>query len=194
MFCAYVVCLCVVLCVCVYVYVCVCVCVCVDGQKIAKRLSRQIARETKNIKDLLVEHNLCCSSGDSLPYSSALDLEVLSTLLEIAHSSPEMKKKHEVVEEYLLLLRSREEIKLIEVEVDSVVAFYSSKKAVIEAEIKQFSDTSARSIGAKCLLIQLLQEVIQLQQCMESTRRTMKEPRLTNEYFTFSSSESDDDF
>jgi len=176
---------------CVYV---ACVCVCVDGQEIAKRLSRQIARETKNIKDLLVEHNLCCSSGDSMPYSSALDLEVLSTLLEVAHSSPEVKKKHEVVEEYLLLLSSREEIKLIEVEVDSVVSSYSSKKAVIEAEIQRFSDMSARSVGAKCLLIQLLQEVIQLQQRMESTRRTMKEPRLTNEDITYSSSESDDSF
>ncbi len=69
-------------------YVCVCVRVCVDGQKIAKCLSRQIARETKNIKDLLLEHNLCCSNTDSLSYSSALDLEVLSNLLAVSHSSP----------------------------------------------------------------------------------------------------------
>ncbi len=73
--------------------VCVFVCVCVDGQKIAKHLSCQIARETKNIKDLLLEHNLCCSNTDSLPSSSALDLEVLSNLLAVAHSSPEINKK-----------------------------------------------------------------------------------------------------
>ncbi len=40
---------------CCVVCVCVCVCVCVAGQKIAKRLSRQIARETKNINPLTGE-------------------------------------------------------------------------------------------------------------------------------------------
>ena len=165
-----------------------------DGQKIAKRLARQIGRETKIIKGLLLEHNLCCSSSDSLPYTSALDLEVLSTLLTIAHSSPEMRKKHDIIEEYFLLLRSREEIELFEVEVDTAIKFYSSKKSIIEAEIRHRSDSSAYSIGAKCLLIQLLQVVVKLQQGMESTSRAMKEPVVIDEGITSSDSESDTDF
>ena len=164
-----------------------------DGQKIAKRLARQIARETKIIKGLLLEHNLCCSSSDSLPYTSALDLEVLSTLLTIAHSSPEMRRKRDIIEEYFLLLRSREEIELIEVEVDTAIKFYSTKKSVIEAEIRHRSDSSAY-IGAKCLLIQLLQVVVKLQQGMESTSRAMKEPIVIDEVITSSDSESDTDF
>ena len=135
----------------VCVFVCGCGCGCVrhtDGQKIAKRLAKQISRESKIVKDLLLEYNLCCLDDDHrLPLSSAFKLEFLSTLLTIAHSSPERNKRQEIIEEYFLLLRSREEIELLEAEVNNAMQHYSVKKDTIEAEILRHSDSSAYNVG-----------------------------------------------
>ena len=121
-----------------------------DGQKIAKRLAKQIARESKTIKDWLLEYNqYCLDDDDKLVLSSVFNLEVLSTLLTVAHSSPERNKKQEIFEEYLLLLRSHKEIELLEAEVNSARKHYLAKKATIEAEIVRHSDSlSPYSVGA----------------------------------------------
>ncbi len=72
-----------------------------------------------------------------------------------------------------------------------MLTFYSSKN---EAEMQQYSDSSAYSIGAKCLLTQLFKDVTQLHQSMENTKMVMKEPHMNEEYIICSSSESDSDF
>ena len=166
-----------------------------DGQKIAKRLAKQIARESKTIKDLLLEYNqYCLDDDDKLVLSSVFNLEVLSTLLTVAHSSPERNKKQEIIEEYLLLLRSHEEIELLEAEVNNARKHYLAKKATIEAEIVRHSDSlSPYSVGAKCLLIGLLHDLVKLQKEMESTFRAMKERTDVQDIICSSDSDSDSD-
>lgn len=130
-------------------------------------------------------------SSDGLALSSAFNLEYLSTLLTIAHSSPEAKKKQEIIEEYLLLLRSREEVELLENEAKNVIQYYATKKGIIEAEILGLSDSSDFSAGAKCLLTHLLHNVVQLLQDMQSSYAIMKES--TNFQNVVCSSDSDSD-
>ena len=53
---------------------------CVDGQKIAKKLSQQITKETSSMKRLLSEYNsICCTPDayDFLSFSEALSNGVI---------------------------------------------------------------------------------------------------------------------
>ena len=101
-----------------------------------KRMAKQIAKEVKLIKDLQQEYNSCCSSdiaiGHSLSLSSAYDLEYLSTLLTTAHTTPEMNSRHELIEEYVMLMRSREEVELLEIEANNAINFYSAKRTLLK--------------------------------------------------------------
>ena len=65
----------------------------VDGQKIAKKLSVQISKETKKIKSLLPEYNACqvVIGGDSAPLlllEEALDPSLLAAVLKPNSSLP----------------------------------------------------------------------------------------------------------
>ncbi len=67
--------------------VCVCVCVCagiwVDArwtEDLQKLFVSANCKGNEENKSLLLEHNLCFSNDESLQYSSAVDLEVLSNL------------------------------------------------------------------------------------------------------------------
>ena len=103
----------------------------------------------------------------------------------VANSSPEMKKKHDVIEEYLLLLRSWEELKLIEVEV-----FILQRKLWLRQRYSLIQIPQHIQLG----LMQLLEEVTQLQLSLEKTTRAMKDCNVADEDIAYSSSESDSDF
>jgi len=173
--------------------VCVCVWCHTDSQKIAKRLAKQIAKESKIVKDLLLKYNSCCLDDDHRPQlSSALNLEFLS-LLTVAHSSPERNKRQEIIEEYLLFLRSREEIELLEAEVNNSIQHYSSQKDIIEAKVLHHSDSSPYSVGAKCLLIWLLHDVVKHEEGIQSTLRAMKKRDEVQDIVCSSDSDFDSD-
>ncbi len=144
---------------------------------------------------MLLEHNITFSTatGD-LPLSLALNLEYLSNLLSVVHSSPEANRKHTIIEEYLLMMRSHEEMELISKEVQNSIHYYSCKLNIIEAEIRKQSEfgQSAYAMGAKCLLTSFFQRIRKLQQAMESTDRAIKASRV-KEVITSSDSESDID-
>jgi len=96
------------------------------------------------------------------------------------------------VEEYFMMLRSREEIELLENEVKSALKYYSDKKEAIEAQILHHSHlSSAYNVGAKCLLMRLLEDVLKLQNAMDSTFRAMKERSCVQDDIFFS---GDSDF
>lgn len=44
-----------------------------DGQKIAKKLSVQISKETNSLKSLLLEYNACISADSTISVAEALD-------------------------------------------------------------------------------------------------------------------------
>jgi len=149
-----------------------------DGQKIVKRLARQIAKESKIIKNLLLEHNSCCLSDDNhcLTLTSAYNLECLSNLLMISHSSPERARRQEIIEEYYYSsMRSHEEIELLISEVQNAIQFYTSRIDKIEAEFFLQSKLSEYNIRAKVLLNSLLHNTSKLHQDMMSTYTIMKE-------------------
>lgn len=134
------------------------------------------------------------TTTDHLPLSSALNLECLSNLLSVVHSSPEANRRRTIIEEYLLMIRSHEEMELISAEVQHCIHYYSSKLSIIEAEIlsRSESELSAYAMGAKCLLNCLFQRVRKLRQAMESTNRAIKASHV-KEIDSYSDSESDSD-
>lgn len=130
-----------------------------DGQKIAKRLAGQIKKEVNIIKGLLQEFNMCTLGDVSL--EMAMDPSYLAQ--RYSKFEPIRDNSHqEVIEAYLMICRSKEEMTMLESEADNAVQFYSHKKQAILKEIEHRSldsENSAFNVGARCLLHQLLVEV-----------------------------------
>ena len=101
----------------------------VDGQKIAKKLSRQVTSETKRLRTLLEEYNICqlVVNSSSIQITldealdEALDPEILSSKL---HADTTSSKPHQdILEAYLQMKRSNEEIVLLESEMANTIHF-----------------------------------------------------------------------
>ena len=68
----------------------------IDGQKIAKKLSQQLSKETNAIKILLQEHNACSNeSCDEMTLSDAMDPSVIATKLEQVGLARHIKRERE---------------------------------------------------------------------------------------------------
>ena len=96
-----------------------------DGQKIAKKLSRQVTSETKRLRTLLEEYNTCqlvvSSSLIQITLDEALDPEVLFSKL---HADTTSSKPHQdILEAYLQMKCSNEEIVLLESEMANTIHF-----------------------------------------------------------------------
>ncbi len=105
-----------------------------DGQKIAEKVSSQISKETKLISRSMVEdYNACSIEGDSQPAIMAEEvlnpitfedkLQVLGVWCQ--GTEPE---KREMMDSYLKLCRSIEELCMLTEEVKNMVIFYEQKK------------------------------------------------------------------
>ena len=69
-----------------------------DGQKISKKLSLQISKETKKIRELLPEYNACTnvsSECSPLEMNDALDPTKLTTIMDTTSIS---NSKRELIE------------------------------------------------------------------------------------------------
>ena len=118
----------------------------IDGQKIAKRLSGQILKETKRIKTLLLNYSVCPSKVE-LSIKEALDPSVLSIKLDHRSKSKTMAVKQDLLQARLLIQRSQEEIDMIQCELHNTLAFFQRKKDTIDTEIvklKLFNNDFAR--------------------------------------------------
>lgn len=85
-----------------------------DGQKIAKKLSIQISKETNNIKSLLED-------GKLLSIPEALDPSTYSTILSTPHFS---ESKQQLIEAFLMMKRSTEEIIILRTEMKNTAHYY----------------------------------------------------------------------
>ena len=74
-----------------------------------------------------------------------------------------MNERQGTIENYLMLSRSHEGIKLLEVEVHNAVNFYAETTSFIVSEIQCRAEPSKYNIGAKCLLMKLLDDVVDLE-------------------------------
>ena len=86
----------------------------VDGQKIATKLSKQITKETNNLKSLRHDYNACLSQDDSsgiIAIEKVLDPVKLEDWLRAlgVWCLGTVPEKIEVMDSYLMLCRSKEE-------------------------------------------------------------------------------------
>ena len=109
----------------------------VSGQKIAKKLSQQLSKETNAIKTLLQEHNAC--SNESCDEMTLSDAMVIATKLkQVGLATPtgiSSGKKREVIDAYLLMCRSSEEISMLEKEMHSIFHYYEKRENVITYQL-----------------------------------------------------------
>ena len=116
-------------------------CIIVDGQRIAKKLSSQIAKETKIIRGLLDEYCVC-QAGDTshvLSLQDALDPHLVGSRLQqmgIFCSTIASGQKREVIDCYLSLCRSKEEIVMLKQEAEYLVLYYKKMQQTLELEIQ----------------------------------------------------------
>ena len=143
-----------------------------DGQKIAKRLSSSITKETRKTKQLLEEYNTV-SSQVSTQYIPASTSEVFSTtsdfwqsLAPITQTSSTIPSntQRDIVEAALLIRRCNEELQLLKQEMHNVISYWKRRIECITTqlqhmenhEIQAESDTFHK--GVKCLFTKLLWE------------------------------------
>lgn len=121
-----------------------------DGQKIAKKLSVQISKETSSLKSLLRDYNACNAVGGDTSYeaitiSVALDSSVIEEKLRAFGSwntAVATGEKRLIIDSYLRLCRSREELSMLKEEVANLVACYEEKKKSIAERVDQLSNSN----------------------------------------------------
>ena len=129
----------------------------VDGQKIAKKLSVQISKETKKIESLLPEYNACqvVIGGDSAPLlllEEALDPSLLAAVLKPNSSLP-FDSKRELIDAYIMMKRSSEEISMLDTEMENTTQYYLDRKNTLQKLLESFSQRGdAFGRGAVALL------------------------------------------
>ena len=131
-------------------------CYLADGQKIAKKLSLQISKETKKIKELLPEFNAChvvVSKHEPLQLQEVLDSSKLTTIVH-PHSS---SSKRELIDAYFTIKRADEEISMVAMEMTYTRQHYVHEISAVQNCIQQYSKkTDAFSRGSVALLHGLL--------------------------------------
>ena len=143
-----------------------------DGQKIAKKLSVQLSKETKKIKALLPEFNACQSvieGRSSLTLDEALDPSKLSVLLQPNASRFPSKCRQELIDAYIMVKRTTEEIEMLESEMRNTKQYYVDRKSTVQTTIESFSQKGdAFSRGAVAFLRNLETEAnIRIRECTE---------------------------
>ena len=98
----------------------------IGGQKIAKKLSTQVSKETRVLKALLQEYNACqailTGNYSGLTLMDALDSSTLAHILhpKLCAYTP---GKQEIINAYLIMTRSIEEIEMLQSEMQNIIYF-----------------------------------------------------------------------
>ena len=188
----------------------------VDGQKIAKKLSHQVTNETKKLRMLLEEYNICQlivnGTSTQITLDEALDPTILSSKLGV-HTDTTLSKPHQdIIEAYLQMKRSNEEIVLLEKEMANTIQFYAEQRKSLLTLIDQMKqaqtpESNSFSRGAIALLHALFQRsdklyqecrmfpistTIDIPQQMDFEGNETDSSKLIPEYF-YDLSKSDDD-
>ena len=151
---------------------------CVDGQKVAKRLSVQIAKETKKVTHLLQQYNDCTIVHPTGNVSVSLQ-DVLNPQDAFWHScsittckaNPAVPHsvKQELIRSHLLIKRSSEELDMIKEEMGSTVKYLTQKMLDLKNATQEIKDgePSKYTAGAIAILQKLfLQSKLKLEQTL----------------------------
>jgi hypothetical protein len=126
-----------------------------DGQQIAKRLSKNISKETGTAHNILVDYNSVlstvgketCSLQEVLcPDAKFWEQSELSTM------ATTWDAKKYLIQAYLMLKRSVEELALLEKEKLNTLEYWSKLKTVINQYLLSFQPSDKHSIGVIALL------------------------------------------
>ena len=128
-----------------------------DGQKMAKKLSIQISKETKCVKRLLTEYNACCQSfsepeTEQINFPQALDSSKVGETLQNYGVSCTIAsgRRREIIDAYLALTRSKEDISMLIQEAENIVTYYQKRRKVIVKEIEHVSQHGLFQQGDHC--------------------------------------------
>ena len=143
----------------------------VDGQKIATKLSKQITKETKNLKSLRQDYNASLSQDDSsgiIAIEKVLDPVKLEEWLRAlgVWCLGTVPEKREVMDSYLMLCQSKKEQAMLKDGLQTLSSFYDVKKdhlLKVCTEMKSLTN-NIYNRGVLSLLYRLLQEVTNLLQ------------------------------
>ncbi len=124
-----------------------------DGQKIAKKLCSQISKETRGIQALVKAINEVLEV-DPLCLAEALDPSTLKLRLQFLGMQPTylVEERRKIVQAYLTLMRSKEELELLINDAKNVDAHYSNLRQHIIQELDRLECGSSFSQGTKALL------------------------------------------
>ncbi|XP_046843139.1 uncharacterized protein LOC124437176 [Xenia sp. Carnegie-2017] len=141
-----------------------------DGQKIATRLSRQITKITNKMKLTIEKHNAAIDSlrdfinslTDRLTFDKAKD--PTSDLYEgfesgeddiLGEASVPVYTKRKAIEMYLILKRCDEEEKLLNLEIERLLLYYTNLSSKIDEALADIGDLSSDEfmLGSKHELI-----------------------------------------
>ena len=143
-----------------------------DGQKIAKKLEGQIQCETLKIKSVLPKYNSCQlvlqqQGKMEICFKEALDPQFLAR--ELQYNMFCSKEKQALINAHLRIIRSAEEITLIQQEMQSTLNYYSNTLDVVSGCITTHSIMqSPFERGAVSLLVKLQQSIqMRKKECQE---------------------------
>ncbi len=170
----------------------------VDGQKIAK-VSSQISSETRIIRTLLEDYSACLSVDDahvqSLTIGEVLDPSVVEARLQAlgiwSQAMVYHGERREVMEAYLMLCRSNEELHLLKEEINNVVSFYENKERTLLDALTMCATDTVYNRGIATMLHKLLGETSWL---LQQAHRACKQMSRENEETLDSSSSDSDDY
>uniref|UniRef100_A0A1X7UAW0 CxC1-like cysteine cluster associated with KDZ transposases domain-containing protein n=1 Tax=Amphimedon queenslandica TaxID=400682 RepID=A0A1X7UAW0_AMPQE len=130
-----------------------------DGQKIAKKLSAQIKKETLSLKRLLEKHKLYKYEDIINPNSDFWEpVDVMNVSAEV------YKMRRSAIHNYLLLQRSEEELELLKQDMLNTLQYFKHKLELIkENQVTIMSEPQTLyNSGLSCLLLKYEHKILLL--------------------------------
>ena len=111
---------------------------CIDGQKIAKRLAKNITKETRKATHLVQEYNNQCIE-ESSPISLVDVLSPDSTFWNAEARSESFRVRREIIEAFLRMERSTEELELLKSEMKSTMQYWLLNRKFVRAPMTRYT-------------------------------------------------------
>lgn len=170
---------------------------CIDGQKIAKRLSVNITKETRTAKKLLQEYNTAASAVNDahipINVEEALlpDSDFWQTVAIPSSSVLSWSTKKDITSAYLLKKRCEEELCLLKEEMLNVLVYCRQFKELLNNLIDNTrSNEDQYSKGLASLLLKKLEDVRHYHSTAEATFTKVEGLLLSTETISNSDNES----
>lgn len=187
-----------------------------DGQAIAKKLSKNISKETNKLRVYLEKYNAASLQVDP-KYPTLMLSEILSptcdlwmpTLYTSVSTNVSTTARRDIIEAFLLLKRCEKELILLKSDMSNVVLYWKSRENHAKTSLRKLTDEADQDLlynsGCICLLKKHILEInLILTKCISSFSSVVSsnlpessvpsETENTYMYDSSDSSESEDDY